>query len=187
MVCRLVDQKGIDLVLEIAAKLIALDATWIVVGAGEPQYELALRELARRHPTRLGVHIGFDERLARLATAGADIFLMPSRFEPCGLGQLYALRYGAVPVVTPVGGLDDTIQPYTTRAKHPNGFKLRRVSAIDLLRTIKQAIRLYQDRAIWGRLVETGMSSDVSWQTAAGEYVKVYRQAREIAALRGGL
>ena len=93
------------------------------VGRGEPRYELFLRQLAATHPARVGVHIGFDEPLAHLVEAGADMFLMPSRFEPCGLNQMYSLRYGTVPIVHAVGGLDDTVQPYTPRARHANGFK----------------------------------------------------------------
>jgi starch synthase len=187
VISRLVDQKGLDLVADVAPQLASLDATWLIVGAGDGRYESFFRHWATRYPTRVGVHIGFDDALVRLATAGADIFLMPSRFEPCGLGQLYALRYGTVPIVTPVGGLDDTIRPYTKRAKQANGFKLRDVSSMSLLRTLKQALRLYRDKDVWDDLVQHGMTADFSWQTAAREYVKVYRQALDIAAIRGGL
>jgi starch synthase len=187
VISRLADQKGLDLLADVAPQLASLDATWVIVGAGDARYESFFRHLATRYPTRVGVHIGFDDSLVRLATAGADMFLMPSRFEPCGLGQLYALRYGTVPIVTPVGGLDDTIRPYTKRAKHANGFKLRDVSSLSLLRTVKQALRLFRDKDVWDDLIRNGMTTDVSWQTAAREYVKVYRQALDIAAIRGGL
>lgn len=187
MVSRLADQKGFDLLLSAADRLLKLDATWVFLGQGDARIEAFLRDLQRLHPSRVAAHIGFNQPLAHLITAGADIFLMPSHFEPCGLGQMYALRYGTVPVVSPVGGLQDTVQPYTNRAKHPNGFKLREITAEALVRVLRQATRLYHDRSVWLPLVRQGMAADRSWDTAAGEYVKVYRQARDIAAIRGGL
>jgi starch synthase len=185
LISRLVSQKGLDLIRAAADELVALDATWIFVGMGEATHEQFLRDLAQRHPVRVGVHIGFDESIAHLVEAGADLFLMPSVFEPCGLNQMYSLRYGTVPVVTAVGGLDDTVQPYTTRARHANGFKFRDQSPATLIRTLKQALRLYHDKAVWAPLMERGMRTDHSWQTSAREYVKVYRRARQLAPARG--
>jgi starch synthase len=186
MVSRLVDQKGLELVERAAEELIALDATWVFVGTGEPRFERFLRDLAVRYPSRVGVFIGFDEALAHLVEAGADLFLMPSIFEPCGLNQMYSLRYGTVPVVHAVGGLDDTIQPYSSRARHANGFKFRDASPATLVRVMRQALRLYQDKAAWVPLLEEGMRADHGWQTSAREYVKVYRRARQAAAHRVG-
>ncbi len=185
MVSRLVSQKGLGLVLDAADELADLDATWVFVGTGELQYEDGLRALAARYPARIGVHIGFDEPLAHLVEAGADMFLMPSVFEPCGLNQMYSLRYGTVPMVTAVGGLDDTVQPYTARARHANGFKFRDQSVPTLIRTLTQAIRLYHDKDIWVPLMERGMRAEHSWQTSAREYVRVYRRARQLAPVRG--
>jgi starch synthase len=184
MVSRLVDQKGIDWVLAASASLFELDATWVFVGTGDAKYERALRDLASSYPSRVGVFIGFDEPLAHLVEAGADMFLMPSRFEPCGLNQMYSLRYGTVPIVHAVGGLEDTIQPFTARARRANGFKFREPTAEALARTVQQAVRVYADREAWSRLIGQGMSEDHSWETAAREYVKVYRQARRAAAAR---
>jgi starch synthase len=186
MVSRLVEQKGLDLIERAADDLASLDATWIFVGTGDARYEQFLRDLAARYPSRVGVFIGFDEALAHLVEAGADLFLMPSIFEPCGLNQMYSLRYGTVPVVHAVGGLDDTIQPYTSRARHANGFKFRDASPATLVRVLRQAIRLYHDKAVWAPLMEEGMRADHSWQTSAREYVKVYRRARQNAAHRAG-
>lgn len=186
LVSRLVDQKGIDLVLAAGRKLLELDATFVFVGTGEPRYESALRELAATSPARVGTFIGFDEPLAHLVEAGADMFLMPSRFEPCGLNQMYSLRYGTVPIVHAVGGLDDTIQPYTARARHANGFKFREPAPEALLRTVQQAVRVYADREAWIGLMRQGMREDHSWETSAREYVKVYRRARSEAAARWG-
>jgi starch synthase len=186
MVSRLVEQKGIDLVEEAAASLLRIDATWVFVGRGEPRFEAFLRSLAAAHPTRVGVFLGFDEGLAHLVEAGADMFLMPSRFEPCGLNQLYSLRYGTVPIVHAVGGLDDTIQPYSARARHANGFKFREPTAAALTAAVRQAVRVFQDPAVWRRLMREGMAADHSWGGSAREYVKVYRRARLEAAGRCG-
>src|SRR5690606_7135551 len=122
MVSRLVHQKGFDLLAEAAGQLTTIDATWVVLGSGDAAYEEMWRALARRRPDRVAVHIGFDERLAHLIEGGADLFLMPSRYEPCGLNQMYSLRYGTVPVVRAVGGLVDTVRPYNPRNGQGTGF-----------------------------------------------------------------
>jgi starch synthase len=184
MVSRLVEQKGLALIEAASEALIQLDATWVFVGTGEARFEAFLQRFRAKYPSRVGIHIGFDERLAHLVEAGSDMFLMPSTFEPCGLNQMYSLRYGTVPIVTAVGGLDDTIQPYTARASGANGFKFREMTAEALVRTVRQAVRLYHDKSAWLPLVRQGMAIDHSWETSAREYVKVYRRARQ-AALAG--
>jgi starch synthase len=182
MVSRLVDQKGVDLVVAARDALFALDAAWVFVGTGEPHYEKALRDLAANCPSRVAASIGFDEGLAHLVEAGADMFLMPSRFEPCGLNQMYSLRYGTVPIVHGVGGLDDTIRPYSARARRANGFKFREATPQALARTVAQAVRVFSNTEEWARLVRQGMAEDHSWDKSAREYVKVYRRARQYAA-----
>jgi starch synthase len=184
MVSRLVDQKGVDLILGAADALLKLDATFVFIGTGDPRYEQALKDLAAATPSRVAASIGFDEGLAHLVEAGADMFLMPSRFEPCGLNQMYSLRYGTVPIVHGVGGLDDTISPYTSRARRANGFKFHEPTPEALARTVQQAVRVFGDRPAWERLMRQGMSEDHSWRTSAREYVKVYRRARQDAAGR---
>jgi starch synthase len=184
MVSRLVEQKGLELVGRAAEALVSLDATWVFVGTGEAKHEALLRGLAARYPSRVGVHIGFDEGLAHLVEAGADMFLMPSTFEPCGLNQMYSLRYGTVPIVHAVGGLEDTVQPYTARASGANGFKFREPTPEALVRSVRQAVRLYRNKAAWLALMKQGMAADYSWETSAREYGKVYRRARQAAALR---
>jgi starch synthase len=186
MVSRLVDQKGLDLIADARAELVALDAGWVFVGAGDARHEAMLRGLAAGHPTRVGAFIGFDERLAHLVEAGSDLFLMPSRFEPCGLNQMYSLRYGTVPVVRAVGGLDDTVQPYTSRARKATGFKFAEATPEALVRAVRQAVRLFHDdREAWTRLQQQGMAEDHGWATSAKEYVKVYKRARLDASGRG--
>lgn len=184
IVSRLVDQKGCDLILAAAEELMGLDATWVILGTGEARYESMFSELARRYPSRMGVRIGFDERLAHRIEAGADIFLMPSRFEPCGLNQMYSLRYGTVPIVRAVGGLDDTVRAFSPRARHANGFKFREATPDALLQAVRQALRVYRRPERWAALIREGMMEDHSWALRAREYVKVYRRARYEAALR---
>jgi starch synthase len=178
IVSRLVDQKGFDLFEEVADALLELDASWVVVGSGDERYETMWRQLRERYPSRVGVFIGFNERLAHLVEAGADLFLMPSRFEPCGLNQMYSLRYGTVPVVRAVGGLEDTVRSYTSRARRANGFKFEEASGDALLRTLRYALRVYRDPVAWDALVGRGMAADHSWGASAREYVKVYGRAR---------
>jgi len=185
MVSRLVPQKGLDLIERAADELLALDAAWAFVGTGERRYEAFLQSLAARYPARVGVFIGFDEALAHLVEAGSDMFLLPSMFEPCGLNQMYSLRYGTVPIVQAVGGLDDTVQPFTARARHANGFKFQEPTPEALVRTVKQAVRLFRQPDVWRQLMASGMAADHSWSQSAKEYVKVYRRARLVAAARG--
>ena len=184
MVSRLVAQKGLDLIHGARESLAALDANYVFVGTGEPKYEAMLRAWAAAHPARVAVRIGFDERLAHLIEAGADMFLMPSQFEPCGLNQMYSLRYGTVPIVTAVGGLHDTIQPYTARARYANGFKFAEQTPETLARVVQRAIRLYHNPAVWRTLVVNGMMADHSWRASAVEYGKVYRRALAAGADR---
>jgi starch synthase len=187
MVSRLVSQKGLDLIEAAGQELVGLDAAYVFLGSGETKYERALSALQASHPTRVAVHIGFDERLAHLIEAGADMFLMPSEFEPCGLNQMYSLRYGTVPIVRAVGGLDDTVQPYTANAKRANGFKFRHPTLEVFVQTVRRAVRLYHNPPVWRRLMMNGMAVDHSWTTPAREYVKVYRRARAMRAGKYGL
>ncbi len=181
MVSRLVAQKGLDWIAEAAEELMSLDATWVILGSGERKYEQLWQTLRERHPSRVGAFFGFDEKRAHLAEAGADLFLMPSRFEPCGLNQMYSLRYGTVPVVHAVGGLDDTIRTWRPNSRHANGFKFTNGSGAAIAATLRQALRLYHNPLQWNGLMSEGMSDDHSWDRAAREYVKVYKRARRDA------
>jgi starch synthase len=173
IISRLTDQKGFDLVAAAAHQLMSLDATWTMLGSGEGHYEQLWRTLAARHPDRVSATIGFDERLAHLIEAGADIFLMPSRFEPCGLNQMYSLRYGTVPVVRATGGLQDTVRDESEHGA--NGFKFSDYSAGAMVAALRQALDAYREPARWQALQRTGMDKDFSWDVSAREYVKVYR------------
>lgn len=182
MVSRLADQKGFDLVAQVAESLLDLEATFVVLGSGERRYEDLWRALAARRPDRVAAHVGFDERLAHLIEGGADLFLMPSRFEPCGLNQMYSLRYGTVPVVRATGGLVDSVQPWDAATKKGTGFLFADYSGDAMLGALTEALRVFADKAQWARLQQNGMKADFSWDRAAKGYVTVYK--RVIAARR---
>ncbi|MFQ5608266.1 MAG: glycogen synthase, partial [Candidatus Zixiibacteriota bacterium] len=160
MVTRLAEPKGIDLFFEIAEDLLGLQLQIVLLGEGERSYVTRLRELERRHPQNLRVRIGFDNRLAHLIEAGSDIFLMPSRYEPCGLNQLYSLRYGTAPVVRETGGLADTITDYNPETGEGVGFVFKNYSSDELLEALCRALDLYPQREKWLALMQAGMKKD---------------------------
>jgi starch synthase len=175
LVSRLTDQKGFDLIAAAAPDLMQLDAAWVMIGSGDRRYEDLWRALAAYNPTRVSATIGFDERIAHHIEAGADIFLMPSRFEPCGLNQLYSLRYGTVPVVRATGGLDDTVKDVDASPADGTGFKFRDYTPGALVQTVERALQAFREPERWKRLQQSGMREDHSWDVSAREYVKVYR------------
>ena len=176
MVSRMVDQKGFDLIAEVSDELAELDASFVVLGTGEARYQDMWTMLAAEHPGRIGARIGFDEELAHLIEAGADIFLMPSQFEPCGLNQMYSMRYGTVPVVHAVGGLADTVSDYAPKRPKATGFVFEDYTAAALMDALKRALALFKDRKKWRTLQATGMRQDFSWDRSAAEYVKIYER-----------
>jgi starch synthase len=179
MISRMVDQKGFDLIASIADELPVLDATFVVLGTGESRYQDLWMGLAARHPSRVAAYIGFEESLAHLIEGGADIFLMPSQFEPSGLNQMYSLRYGTVPVVREVGGLADTVDDYAPGNPRSTGFVFQEYTGEALLGTLRRALELFRDRPAWRALQTAGMRRDNSWDHSAGEYVRIYGQAMD--------
>ena len=177
MISRLVDQKGFDLLAELGDELPRLDAAFVLLGTGEPRYEEFWRALAARYPERIAARIGFDEGLAHRIEGGADLFLMPSRFEPCGLNQMYSLRYGTVPVVRATGGLFDTVRNWDPATGSGTGFTFEEHSSPALLRALRVALGVYEDRTAWRRMQAAGMWQDFSWEASAQEYVNVYERA----------
>ncbi|MBI3467987.1 MAG: glycogen synthase GlgA, partial [Planctomycetes bacterium] len=180
MITRLADQKGLDLVAQAAPEWIKEDLQLVVLGTGEPKYHQLLGELAAQHPEKVSLHLTFDDALAHQIEAGADMFLMPSRYEPCGLNQLYSLKYGTVPVVRAVGGLADTIvdaTPAGLAAGEANGFSFSEYTSEALLRTLRRALAAYRQREMWRRLMQTGMQQDWSWRRSAREYAALYERA----------
>jgi len=178
MITRLVDQKGMDLVAQSIDRIFALDVGFVLLGTGEAHYHALFEEIAKRYKGRAAIQLSFDEGLAHQIEAGVDMFLMPSRYEPCGLNQIYSLRYGTIPVVRATGGLDDTIVPYDARTGGGTGFKFHDYSAVAMLETLSEAVNVWRkDRKRWEALMREGMGRDLSWSTSARQYVEVYRRA----------
>jgi len=177
VIARLSSQKGLDLLEAIIPKFLSYDVQLIVLGTGDPAHETAFREAQKRYPDRMGLYIGFDERLAHRIEGGADIFIMPSRYEPCGLSQMYSLRYGTVPVVTKTGGLADTVIPFNQKAKSSpkaNGFHLASATSESLLAALLEAAEVYRTKEIWNRVIDAGMRADVSWARSARFYEDLF-------------
>jgi len=177
MVGRLAEQKGIDLVAEVLPRLLGLDVQLAVLGSGQRSLEQVFVRASRDHPERVAARIGFDEGMAHRIEAGADLFLMPSRFEPCGLNQMYSLRYGTVPVVHAVGGLEDTVQDHDGKGGG-TGFKFHEYSPRALWDTLQRALDVYPDRLAWEGLVQRGMSQDFSWDRSAASYEALYHRLK---------
>jgi starch synthase len=177
-ISRLVDQKGVDLLLPMLARLLHAGAQVVILGSGEPRYEQALAQLGTQHSERCKVWIGFDAALSHRIYAGADVLLMPSIYEPCGLNQMYALRYGTLPVVRLTGGLADTVTPFDgTNLDAATGFGFVAPDAADFYTAAWLALLNYKDAKVWRQLQDNGMGADFSWERSAREYEAVYRRA----------
>ncbi len=190
LIGRLADQKGWDLVIEGMRRFLEEDRPiqWVVLGTGDPSYHESLQQLANDFPHRLGLKLGFSNDLAHRIEASSDMFLMPSRYEPCGLNQLYSLRYGTVPLVNPTGGLADTVvdmTPESLAAGTATGFYLRQYSTSGLLDMIwRAALVWWDDKDVWARLVVNGMRQDWSWRRSAAQYEQLYSDTRLKKAAR---
>jgi starch synthase len=178
IVSRFADQKGFDLIAKVAPDLLAEDLAIVVLGAGEAKYEKMFHDLAKLYPAKLGVKIAYDNAVAHKVEAGADMFLMPSRYEPCGLNQIYSLKYGTVPIVRATGGLDDTIEAFDPATGRGTGFKFQAYEGSALLGAIRQALVIFRNEpAAWRRIQINGMAKDFSWQASAIEYARLYEVA----------
>jgi len=178
IVSRFADQKGFDLIAEIIGELMREDVALVALGAGEPKYETLFRELATKYPKQVGVKVAYDNTIAHKIEAGADMFLMPSRYEPCGLNQIYSLKYGTVPVVRATGGLDDTIENFDPASGKGTGFKFAEYDSDALLACLRQALKIFANPAAWKKVQANGMACDFSWRASAGEYAQLYEVAR---------
>jgi starch synthase len=177
---RMVDQKGVDLIIKLIPQLDNLPVQLVMLGSGDHKLERTVKELASHHSSTIKCHIGYDETLSHQIEAGCDVFLMPSRFEPCGLNQLYSLRYGTVPIVNNVGGLADSVADLNDQ--HDNldvatGFIMKQTTSDALYTQIVKALNVYQDQSKWSRLVGNGMSKDFSWARSANDYIELYETA----------
>jgi len=187
MVTRLADQKGLDILARALPRVLdEMDVQFVLLGTGQPEYHKLMREVADRHKDKAVFVEGFDPALAQLIYGGCDIFLMPSRFEPCGLGQLIALRYGAIPLARRTGGLADTVQDCGDTLDKGNGFVFERYDADELVGCIRRAARAYKKKDAWRQLVTNGMRLDFSWDASARKYVELYGRALRWAAERRG-
>ncbi len=186
MISRLVAQKGFDLIRSAADRLLALPLRWVILGSGETEIELFLETTARRHPDRMAYRRGYDEPLAHRIEAGADFFLMPSRYEPCGLNQMMSMRYGTVPVVRATGGLADTVVPLTVDAAEGTGIVFSEYAPGALVGAVEQAVALFADPAALARARRNGMSRDFSWEASARNYIRLYRQVNATRRMGSG-
>ena len=182
IVSRFAAQKGFDLIAQIADRLAREELTIVVLGTGDKPYEEMFLRLNKQFPNKIAIKVAYDNAIAHKIEAGADMFLMPSRYEPCGLNQIYSLKYGTVPIVRATGGLDDTIEPWDARTGKGTGFKFTDYTGEALLATVKQALLAYRDQSSWQTLMRNGMGRDFSWGASAREYGKIYDRVRQMRA-----
>ncbi|SFB18540.1 MULTISPECIES: glycogen synthase GlgA [unclassified Bacillus (in: firmicutes)] len=175
MITRLTKQKGLDLVKCVLPEILAEDIQFAILGTGDKEYEQYFLEMASQYPDKLKVYIGFDEELAHKLYAGSDMFLMPSLFEPCGLGQIIAMKYGSVPIVRETGGLNDTVQAWDEFKMKGNGFSFGNFNAHDMLYTVRRAVQFYHGKD-WSKIVEASMKMDYSWANSAFQYSQLYAE-----------
>ena len=187
IVSRFAAQKGFDLIAQIMDRLAREEMIVVALGAGDKPYEELFQRLNKQFPNKIAVKVAYDNAIAHKIEAGSDMFLMPSRYEPCGLNQIYSLKYGTVPIMRATGGLDDTIEPWDARTGKGTGFKFTDYTGEALLATIKQALLAYRDQSSWQTLMRNGMSRDFSWGASAREYGKIYERIRQMRASAGAV
>jgi starch synthase len=183
IVTRLVVQKGFDIFADAVNDLLQLDAKWIVLGSGEYKYEAMFNSLAKSFPDKIATYIGYNNELSHLIEAGADIFVMPSHYEPCGLNQIYSLKYGTVPVVRKTGGLADTVKDWDEEMHfgfdHGNGFSFYDATGYALFKTVERAVNTFKEKDVWKKIQLNGMKLDFSWKRSAEKYLELYKIAKE--------
>jgi len=184
VISRLAVQKGIDLIIEAISKVGCKNLQLAVLGSGDSELQTQLLELAKAHPKRIAIEIGFNETLSHKIEAGADVFLMPSRYEPCGLNQMYSHRYGTLPLVTRVGGLADTVKDINDDPEQANGFVINTANLLALQQGIVRAIALYNDQTSWKKLQRNAMNANYSWTESASKYLKLYQELLPSTASR---
>ena len=185
-ITRLAEQKGVDIQLGALQEMLSTEMQFVLLGSGSPAYERGYHELARRFPGKAAVRVGYDESLAHRIEAGCDFYLMPSRFEPSGLNQMYSLRYGTIPIVRATGGLDDSVIDYMEDTARANGIKFREFSARALAKAIRKALALYAQPVLLRRFRQHAMKADFSWNQTVNEYLKVYEVAKGSSSAQGG-
>ena len=176
LISRLADQKGFDLLAGVSEKVLDMGCQFAILGTGEKKYHEFFTDLKNRHPGNVGLLLGFDNALAHKIEAGSDMFLMPSRYEPCGLNQMYSLKYGTIPIVRAVGGLEDTIEDFGSNSPRENGFKFHEYKPEALFTAIQRAVSAFENKNTWTRLMKTAMSCDYSWKNSARNYSTLYER-----------
>ncbi len=179
IISRLLDRKGLDLVSQIFPRLMEMEIEVILMGQGLDQYQVWAMEMVNKYPGLIGLEIGYNGPLAHQIQAGSDLLLMPSRYEPCGLDQLYALKYGTIPIVRAVGGLEDTVEDYNPQTDQGTGFKFKDNEVEKLFQTVQRALSAYRDKPRWKLLIRRAMSQDFSWEKSASQYQTLYQKALE--------
>ncbi len=175
MISRLYDAKGYDLVSEIFPELMKMDVQVVLLGTGNKKYHAFFEKMTGKYPGKFACYLGFDDELAHLIEGGADIFLMPSRYEPCGLNQMYSLMYGTVPLVRETGGLADTVIRYNEKTGEGNGFMFKQYEGSALIKELKRALKTFEDKKTWVKIMRNGMKSDFSWNASAKKYLELYK------------
>lgn len=183
IISRFAAQKGFDLISQIMERLAREEIIVTVLGSGDKHYEEMFLKLAKRFPKKIAVKVAYDNAVAHKIEAGSDMFVMPSRYEPCGLNQIYSLKYGTVPIVRATGGLEDTIDPWDARTGKGTGFKFTEYNGEAFLLAIKEALNAFRDQASWQTLMRNGMAKDFSWNVSAKEYVRVFEKAMHLRAV----
>jgi starch synthase len=179
IVSRFTGQKGFELLIPIIDQIMQLPLQFLVLGSGEEKYENFFREVARTYPHKANVYIGYSNKLAHFITAGCDMFLMPSKYEPCGLNQMYSLNYGTVPIIRKTGGLADTVKDYHEFDNEGNGFSFTDYSPYAIYLTIERALKMFEDKEVWRNIMIRGMKEDFSWKSSAEKYAEMYEKAKD--------
>lgn len=175
MIARLYDSKGFDLVQDAFNDLMKLNCQVILLGTGDKKFHTFFEKMASKFPQKFACYLGFNDELAHLIEAGADMFLMPSKYEPCGLNQMYSLAYGTVPIVKETGGLADTVIKFDEKTEEGNGFVFKKHDSKDMMKEIKRALKIFEDKKTWLKIMKAGMKSDFSWDVSAKKYIELYK------------
>ncbi|MGL4338274.1 MAG: glycogen/starch synthase [Turicibacter sp.] len=176
MVTRIIEQKGFDLILEMFEEIIQSNVQFVILGDGDKKYTSFFRKMAHKYPDKVSANIGFNAYNSNMIYAGSDMFLMPSRYEPCGLSQMIALKYGTIPIVRETGGLKDTVMPYNEFTQYGNGFSFAHYNAHDMLFILKRALHFYYQPNHWNKLIQSAMETDLGWEKSANQYINIYRR-----------
>jgi len=180
IISRLNDTKGMDLIIESFEELMKMDIQLVLLGTGDKKYQLAFEKLTKKHAGKFASYLGFNDDLAHLIEAGSDMLLMPSKFEPCGLNQMYSLVYGTIPVVRETGGLGDTVFAFDEKTGEGNGFVFQKYESAAMLKEIKRAAKLFHEPKLWNKIIKNGMKSDFSWKSSAKKYIELYKTVLSI-------